>query len=247
MRNLIHIAVLILVIAAGCDDGTSPQSTDTSALPRTAAPSKQNTITTPPPKQPKATTIPKAVSYTIIGKHILPGIKRSLDIRLNRKVSEGVLKSIALKLKNSDPKSYDRTFIGYYLPGMKVDSGCWATTHFNPNLEVRILGLTVKQEESLKQQPADASREVIGTWLDERPFGGGRITLFRKDGKLLMENTYKDGSAGTAELSEKRSQDGRRFDYKPDRGNGEYYLINSKGELQQLDRDGPFMTAKKVN
>ena len=62
-----------------------------------------------------------------------------------------------------------------------------------------------------------------------------------------MENKYKDGSAGTAELVETRSQNGRRFDYKPDRGHGEYHLINSKGELQQLDQDGPFMTAKKVN
>ena len=189
----------------------------------------------------------KDITYQIIDTNVIPGIKRSLDIRLNRKVSEDVLKSIALKLKNSDPKSYDRTFIGYYLPDMKINSGYWATTHFNPNLDVRILGLTVEQEEALNRQPVDSSREIIGSWLDERPFGGSRITIFRKDGKLFLENKYKDGSAGTAELSETRSQDGRRFDYKPDRGNGEYYLINRKGELQQLDQDGHFMTAKKVN
>lgn len=192
-------------------------------------------------------TIPGDVTYTIIDKNIVPGIKRSLTIRLNRKVSEGVLKSIAMKLKNSDPKTYERTFIGYYLPDMKVNAGCWATTHFNPKLEVRILGLTAKQEEALRQQTADPSREIIGVWLDERPFGGGRITIFRKDGGLFMENTFKDGSAGTVQLVETRSQSGRRFDYKPDRQNGEYYLINTKGELQELDQDGPFMTAKKVN
>ena len=62
-----------------------------------------------------------------------------------------------------------------------------------------------------------------------------------------MENKYKDGSAGIAELAETPSQHGRRFDYNPDRGNGEYYLITDNGELQQLDQDGPFMTAKKVN
>jgi len=194
-----------------------------------------------------AEAIPDDVTYTIIDENIVTGIKRSLDIRLNRKVSEDVLKSIAMKLKNSDPRTYDRSFIGYYLPDMKVNAGYWATTHFNPNLEVRILGLTAAQEETLKQRPADPSREIIGGWLDERPFAGSRITIFRQDGKLFMENTYKDGSAGTAELVETRSSNGRRFDYKPDRGNGEYYLINSKGELQQWDQDGPFMTAKKVN
>ena len=195
----------------------------------------------------QAKAIPDDVTYTIIDENIAPGIKRSLDIRLNRKVSEGVLQYIAMKLKNSDPTTYDRTFIGYYLPDMKVNAGYWATTHFNPNLEVRILGLTAEQEEVLKQQPADPSREVIGSWLDGRPFGGGRITILRKDGKLFLENKYKDGSVGTAEIVETRSRNGRRFDYKPDRGHGEYYLINSRGELQQLDQDGPFMTAKKVN
>ena len=194
-----------------------------------------------------ATPIPKDVTYTIIRKNIVPGIKRSLDIRLNRRVSQSVLKSIAMKLKNSDPKPYVRTFIGYYLPDMKLNSVYWATTHFDPNLEVRILGLTAEHEKALLQQPADPSREIIGIWLDERPFFGSRVTIFRKNGKLFMENKYGDGSAGTAELSETRSQRGRRFDYKPDRGNGEYYLINDKGELEELDRDGVFTTARKIN
>lgn len=193
------------------------------------------------------TPIPEDVTYTIIDKNIVPGAKRSLDIRLNRKVLKDVLAAIAMKLKNADPNSYDRTFIGYYLPDMQINAGYWATTHFNPHLEVQILGLTVEQEEALKQDSTDPSREVIGTWHDQGPFGSGRITIYRKDGKLFMENKYKDGSAGTSDLVETSSQHGRRFDYNPDRGNGEYYLIKSNGDLQQLDSDGPFMTARKVN
>ncbi|MCB7130413.1 MAG: hypothetical protein J3T61_12850, partial [Candidatus Brocadiales bacterium] len=238
----------IVGTVASVDQALKDLDSDLSTAPPQAAPVTSDVSATAPPSYPTAAkAIPDDVTYTIIDKNIVPGIKRSLDIQLNRKVSEDVLKSIAMKLKNSDPKSYERTFIGYYLPGMKVNSGSWATTHFNPNLEVRILGLTVEQEEALNQQPADPSREIIGNWLDERPSAGIRITIFRKNGKLFMENKYRDGSAGIAELSETRSQDGRRFDYKPDRGNSEYYLINSKGELQQLDQDGPFMTAKKVN
>ncbi len=187
------------------------------------------------------------VIYTIIDTNIIPGIKRSIDVRLNRKVSEKGLRAIALKLKRSDPKPYDRTYIGYYLPDMQVNAGYWATTYFTPDLEVRILGITATQEQALKQQPVDPSREIVGSWLDERPFGNGRIIIFEKDGRLLMENTYKDGSAGITEIMETRSPNGRRFDYKPDRGNGEYFLINSNGELQQLAEDGPFMTAKKFN
>lgn len=224
MHQATYLAIAILVFMAGCGD-----------------------TSTPPSDQSTAMSISNDVTYTIIDENIVPGIKRSLDIQLNRKVSEDVLATIAMTLKNADPNTYDRTFIGYYLPDMQVNAGYWATTHFNPNLEVRIQGLTLEQEEARKQQPADPSREIIGIWLDERPFGGSRITIFREDGKLFMENKYKDNSTGTAELVEIPSQHGRRFDYKPDRGNGEYYLINSEGELQELDQDGPFMTAKKVN
>ncbi len=247
MRYVTYLAVAILAFVAGCGENTprsNPNATPAVESPSATTPSE---TTSSPSNQSDAQAIPDDVTFTIIDKNVVPGVKRSLDIRLNRKVSEDVLQAIAMKLKNSDPKTYDQTFIGYYLPDMQVNAGSWATTHFNPNLEVRILGLTAEQEEALKQQPADPSREIIGSWLDERSFGGSRITIFQKDGSLFMENKYKDGSAGTTEIVETRSPNGRRFDYKPDRGNGEYYLINSNGELQQLDQEGAFMTAKKVN
>ncbi len=189
--------------------------------------------------------IPADVTYSIVSSHVVPGIKRSLDVRLNKKVSKETLHALALELKSQDSRTYERTFIAYYLPDMKVDAGAWATTHFNTGLEVRILRITLEQEQALKQQPNDPSREIIGSWLQERGFAN-RITIFRKDGKLFMENKYTDGSAGTAELVETSSPRGRRFDYNPDRGNGEYYLINSKGDLQQWDQDGPFLTARKI-
>src|SRR5579862_5918496 len=46
--------------------------------------------------------IPSDVQYTILGSNNIPGIKRGLDVRLNRKVSEEILRAIATKLKDSD-------------------------------------------------------------------------------------------------------------------------------------------------
>lgn len=187
------------------------------------------------------------VTYSIIDSDIMPGIKRSLDVRLNKKVSEGTLRAIALKLKAQDSRSYDRTFICYYLPDMELDAGAWATTHFNPNLDVKILGLTAEQEESLKQQADDPSQEVIGSWLDERPFVGNRITIFRQNGKIFMENTYKDGSSGKKEIIGKFSTSGKKFEDKKENGFGEFYLIDNQGNLQLWDQDGIISTAKKIN
>ena len=73
-------------------------------------------------------TIPDDVSYSIIDSTAIAGIKRNLDVRLNKRVAEDTLHAIALKLKSQDSLAYDRTFITYYLPGMTVGAGAWATT-----------------------------------------------------------------------------------------------------------------------
>jgi len=58
------------------------------------------------------------VAYSIIDSYTFLDYKRSLDVRLNKKVSEATLQTIALKLKAQDSRHYERTFICYYLPGM---------------------------------------------------------------------------------------------------------------------------------
>ena len=190
--------------------------------------------------------IPDEVTYSIIDEFTYLDFKRSLNVRLNQKVAEDVLLTIAMKLKNSDTRSYERTFIVYYLPNMKVDVGGWAITHFTPDLEVKIIGLTAEQEQELKTEAYDPMRDVIGTWLDEGVIGR-KITFYHKGGELFMDTKYKDGSDATTELIEKAFPLGRKFEYKTDRGNGEYYLINNEGHLEEWDQDGHFLTARKFD
>jgi len=91
----------------------------------------------------------QSINYEIISQYTLSDIKKSYNIRLNNKVSEDVLTKIAYEIKNSDKTNYDRIYICYYLPGWETDSGAWATTHFNPGLEVKILGLEKEETEKL--------------------------------------------------------------------------------------------------
>jgi len=169
-----------------------------------------------------------AIIYEIIDENILPSIKRGLDILLNRKVSKKVLRTIAMKLRNSDPNTYDRFFIGYFLREMDLNEGYWATTHFDPNLVVQILGLTTEQEQVLiKKQPDDPSREAIGIWLDETPLAGNRVTIFRQDGKLFMGNYYANGRKKKKELIETPSGKNKKFQNKERNNFGEFYLINN--------------------
>lgn len=186
------------------------------------------------------------ITYEIINTYTFRDIKRSLDVRLNKKVSEKTLRAIAFKLKAQDPKNYERTFICYYLPDMKIDAGAWATTHFDPDIEVRILGLTVEQEEALNQLPDDPSRDVIGNWLDETLYMGRRITIFHQNDKIFMESVYYDGSSGKEEIVEKLSGKDRIFRKKERNSFGEFYLVDSQDNLQLWDQEGLISTAKKI-
>jgi hypothetical protein len=195
----------------------------------------------PSPARAPAPRIPGDVTYSIIGSDTFLDYKHSLDIRLNKKVSEETLRAIALKLKAQDSRNYERTFICYYLPDMKVDSGAWATTHFNPNLEVRILGLTVEQEKSLKQKPDVPSREVIGIWFSD--LTSSKFTIYRQNGKVYMEEMFKDGSSSKNEMVKKVSSGRQRFEEKGGSSIGEYFLIDGQGNLQIFGMEGLVATA----
>ncbi|MHC5053659.1 MAG: hypothetical protein ACYTKD_02955 [Planctomycetota bacterium] len=176
----------------------------------------------------------------------MPGIKRSLDIRLNKKVDEGALRAIALVLRAQDSRRYKRAFITYYLPGMPVGAGAWATTHFNPGLKVEILGLTAETEQELISETPPANWEIIGRWLDESPYGGGRISIFRENGQLFMEQKFRDGSTLRNELAEKKTSLGRRFDAAEDASAGDHWLLVADGGLQIRDNDGLIATARRM-
>lgn len=176
-------------------------------------------------------TLSDNVTYSIINESTQPGVKRTLVVRLNRKASERTLRGLALELKSLDSQQYDRTFIMHYLPGMEVGAGAWATTHFRPELEVRIQGLTMKEEEKLVAEPAPAAREIIGRWLDEGPFIASHITIFRDSGKLFIEQIFRDGSSLKKDLVEVKSTLGRRFDPKK--------FSSTSGHVRQPDSTRP--------
>ena len=189
--------------------------------------------------------IPTDVSYTVIGTETVPHIKRSLDVRLNKKVSEDVLRAIAFELKSNDSNRYARTFIVYYLPGMTVDAGGWATSHFNPKLEVRIQAFSAQRKQAPVTEPSSSGRKVIGIWLGQTVYGS-LYTLYREEGALYMEWKFKDGSILKYALIEKPSPLGYRFDIKGGSSTGDHWIIDLEGNLQIRDMAGLISTAKRI-
>jgi hypothetical protein len=180
-------------------------------------------------------------NFTIIEDVTKSNQKRAITIRLKNKVKKEELAQIARQIKGTNKIKYKRTFILYYLPGMEIGAGAWATTHFDPKLKVRILGLSLESEKKLKS----TAKNNIGSWIANIGIPG-IITIFKKQSSYFFEQKYPDGGKTTKELIKKTSSKGTRFNQK-DRPKGDYFIITKKGNLEVWDNLGLVYSYKSEN
>ena len=181
-------------------------------------------------------------TYKIIDINRLGTIKCELTVRLNKRISEEALRQLAIELHTKEPKKYDRMFITYYLPGMTVGAGAWATTHFNPNLYVRILGMTVEEDKNLLKEKKKISGKIIGVWVDELY---GKYTIIKKGSGYILETKYKDGSGSTKDLINYKFHGKTAFKEKGE-NSGEYFIIEGSGGLGLYDSLGLITTMRAI-
>ncbi len=79
------------------------------------------------------------IPYKIIKEDRVGGFKLSLDVEVSvaegRLPNEKELGELSMYLATFSGK-YDRVFVVYYLPGMILDAGGFATAHHNPDMNV---------------------------------------------------------------------------------------------------------------
>ncbi len=185
-------------------------------------------------------------NYTIIKEYRNENIKKvNIDIRLNQEVNELGLKEIAIELKE-ERKNFKMLWIFYYLPGHEVGNGAWVTTHFSPDLEVKILGAT--KEDTKEMDNVEVTGEIISTWYDNDAMMPNRIYLIKENNRLYMKSLYPKNSLTDAseiikEVIERKNGDLTRYDY--ENNHGEYYIIEKNGNLGIYDSEGKFKEAVK--
>ncbi len=184
-------------------------------------------------------------NYTIAKRDAFGDEKLSLDIILKNKVSEEQLRQFALTLKNNERKKYKRIFMGWYLPEMEIGAGAWATTHFNPNLEVKILGVTAKEERNLINSDKNYKGTIIGKWFDDS-ISGGKTTLVDNNGIITMYIEFTDKSIYKKEMDESFQLNFLRYEDKGGNDFGEYYLINENKELEIHGTSGLIRTLRTI-
>jgi hypothetical protein len=222
-----------------------PAPANTAALPaKPVAPSSPQTANTV-----NESAYFQGIQYTVIEnekQHIGNVSKCIISIRLEKKVTEEFLRNFALKLRENEHGKYDLFFIFYILPDMEFGRGAWATTHFNPNIEVKILGMTIEEENKLLSRKASHSGEIIGEWVDQGILGG-RYTFLKENGKFIMVTDFKDGSKLEKEMLIQRTVSGEiRLDDVKRNDFGEYFVIESDGDLGLYGENGLFRTIHSI-
>jgi hypothetical protein len=81
--------------------------------------------------------VDKLPAFTVISDEYMAPFKRTVEVRLPARISNAELSAIAEVIKARATGATDRTFIGYRIAG-ELDPAYWATTHYNPVLEVKV-------------------------------------------------------------------------------------------------------------
>jgi hypothetical protein len=187
----------------------------------------------------------KPADYTILSEDQNPALgKSNVEVQLAAKVDEVRLKRIALDLRE-DRKEFDKLWLFYYLPGMEVGRGAWATTHFTPELEVVIIGNTKEQEVQVKTEAVAADENVLGKWYEEQVTRMG-FSLIERDGKRYLRTSFPNGGHLDTEIRETPVNGARRLDAVEPDPHGEYQVIETDGTLGLYGKDGRFAVGKVV-
>jgi hypothetical protein len=178
------------------------------------------------------TSIPTDVKYTVISEVKNDSINKvNVDIQLNKKVTEEVLGLIGEKLK-ADLKleNYSKIWMFYYLPDMKVGSGAWATTHFTPGIEIKILGATQNQTDTSVKKADEVVGNIIGKWKEDQ-YTNAVYVIYENNNQTIIRTLFANGQQSDDQLKSSKANTSTRYDYKSEGYNGEYFKVNANNEL----------------
>ncbi len=174
--------------------------------------------------------------------------KVNVNILLSEKLDKNQLKEIAEKIRKFEDKDkFTRLYIFYYLEEYKIGSGAWAYTHYEPELEIKIIGATKREEEECRKKALSVKKNTIGRWYEEQNTMGTSRVLYRKDEKVFLKIFYKCGQESINELKEQKVSNGIKFSYKGKGAyNGEYYILFERGELGFFNKENKQYTTGKI-
>lgn len=174
----------------------------------------------------------------------LPRIQRTIEIELPKRITTHELTEIAKTVYRTEHRY---TIIGYHIKGERP-GGYWATTHYLPNLDVKIIGSTSEEIEQLKNQPISYSGTRLGTWI---VIGEGdyKATIYKGiDGTFAMSLAFSDGSKSSESLNTTVVNGQIRYYPESGKKRSQFFTISSAGVLHVWDdKRGMYYSATKLH
>lgn len=185
--------------------------------------------------------------HSIVKDEYRGSITRKVEVTLKKPLTEEQLRDIAYSIKAKAKHETERTFVGYRLKGKEAGT-YWATTHYDPDLEVAVLGLSSEGYKTLfatdiqKMYPAN-----IGAWLrDDYGSASHLLVAYERDGSYFIDSLFVDGGKSTRKMMGKSQPDGSLRLEETDNDFGEYYMIDRNGTLQGWNSDGLYLTVSSL-
>lgn len=157
--------------------------------------------------------------------------KLNANILLSKKIDESQIRELGVKIKDSI-SGYQKNYFFFYLHGMTVGSGAWATASFSPEEEIRILGATQAEEDSSKSK-LRVDGKIIGKWYDEQRSASG-LAFYEKNGKCFLKRVIKGGTPTITRFV----RNGNILKPKEKTGFGEYFKMQDDGTLAFVNNEG---------
>ncbi|MFR9596801.1 MAG: hypothetical protein SNH79_04385 [Rikenellaceae bacterium] len=189
-------------------------------------------------KYPKE-ELPKDFSCSIISNTTNPTLeKNEVHVSINSYLTTGQIATLAEMIYKELPKQR-RSYI-FYKKGASND--VWATSHYDPELEINILGTNIV-ESTTTTSTIDLEGDVIGRWKTDK--SGFTVYLTEtSNGKRFATFAYNFGDPIQEEVKCEKLSNGLKFSHP--NNHGEYYIIYKNGNLGLYSNNGKYDEAIKI-
>jgi hypothetical protein len=169
--------------------------------------------------------------YQIDDDNSIPKIKLSLNVYISKRIDISELKIMADEIYDRyDGKTYENVFIEYLLPRMEPGNGCYATSNYQPNQELTIIGLTNDDLEKIKSKFS-----IKRYWIDDS--WKMLLSIDKEKNKYYLKKYASDFSTGKSLLYRKVKDNDTIYKI-PDAIDGAYYVVKSNNDLAIFDKQG---------
>jgi len=180
--------------------------------------------------------------YSIIGEYKLKNNRSEIHVKLQRSLSIPELTTLANQLHKKRTK-YKELYILYRLKDSKPPGFIWATTHFIPDLNIRIFGKERYVDAQLSALATDFQCDAIGKWV-ACEFYEFSTAIYHENNKIWCRNFFRHRTDIVKEVKETLVKGERRFDLvNPDVNN--YCIIERDGSLLTVN-EGIYIWSTKI-